>query len=85
MYVITQFSPTPGGSGVMELLFSGFFSDYVTQGVGSVGALLWRLITYYPYLLIGVIVIPTWLRRIMRLKKQELKDLEDSKDVELNS
>ena len=38
----------------MELLFSGFFSDFISQGIGSVGALLWRLITYYPYLIIGV-------------------------------
>lgn len=83
MYVITQFSPTPGGSGVMELLFSGFFSDYVTQGIGSVGALLWRLITYYPYLLIGVIIIPNWLRRIMSLKKKQLQDLQASEKAEL--
>lgn len=83
MYVITQFSPTPGGSGVMELLFSGFFSDYISKGIGSVGALLWRLITYYPYLIIGVIIIPNWLRRIMRLKKRQLKEIEDLKQRSL--
>ena len=85
MYVITQFSPTPGGSGVMELLFSGFFSDYISEGIGSVGALLWRLITYYPYLLLGVIIIPNWLRRIMRHKKQQLKDLEELEKRGLDS
>lgn len=71
MYVITQFSPTPGGSGVMELLFSGFFSDYISQGLGSIGALLWRLITYYPYLIIGVIIIPNWIRRVLALKRHQ--------------
>lgn len=80
MYVITQFSPTPGGSGVMELLFSGFFSDYVTKGVGSVGALLWRIITYYPYLILGIIIIPTWLRRIVRLKKKQLAEIKASEE-----
>ncbi len=85
MYVITQFSPTPGGSGVMELMFSGFFSDYISTGLGSVGALLWRLITYYPYLLLGVIIIPNWLRRIVKLKRKQLQDLEDSKKAELDS
>jgi len=85
MYVITQFSPTPGGSGVMELLFSGFFSDYISKGIGSVGALLWRLITYYPYLLLGVIIIPTWLRRIMRLKKRQLEALKASEETGLDS
>lgn len=71
MYVITQFSPTPGGSGVMELMFSGFFTDYISQGLGSLGALLWRLITYYPYLIIGIIIIPNWIRRVIKYKKQK--------------
>ena len=70
MYVITQFSPTPGGSGIMEFLFSGFFSDYISKGLGSIGALLWRLITYYPYLIVGVIIIPNWIRRVLKLKRQ---------------
>jgi len=69
MYVLTQFSPTPGGSGVMELMFSGFFKDFISQGLGSVGALLWRLITYYPYLIIGVLIIPNWVRRVVKLKR----------------
>lgn len=71
MYVITQFSPTPGGSGVMELMFSGFFADYISKGVGSVGALLWRLITYYPYLIIGAIIIPNWIRRVIKQKRSQ--------------
>jgi len=70
MYVITQFSPTPGGSGTMEFLFSGFFSDFIPKGIGSVGALLWRLITYYPYLIIGVFVIPNWVRRVIKNKNR---------------
>ena len=71
MYVLTQFSPTPGGSGVMEFMFSGFFKDFISKGVGSIGALLWRLITYYPYLIIGAFIIPNWVRRVLRKKKQK--------------
>lgn len=71
MYVITQFSPTPGGSGVMEMMFSGFFKDFISQGVGSVAALLWRLITYYPYLIIGAFIIPNWIRRILKSKNRK--------------
>jgi len=66
MYVLTQFSPTPGGSGIMELMFSGFFKDFISQGKGSIGALLWRLITYYPYLIVGALIIPNWFRRIIK-------------------
>lgn len=70
MYVITQFSPTPGGSGVIELMFSGFFKDFISEGIGSVGALLWRLITYYPYLIIGALIIPNWVRRVLKQKRR---------------
>lgn len=69
MYAITQFSPTPGGSGVMEFMFSGFFKDFISAGLGSVAALLWRLITYYPYLIIGAIIIPNWIRRVVRNRR----------------
>ena len=67
----------------MELMFSGFFSDYISEGIGSVGALLWRLITYYPYLILGIIIIPNWLRRIVRLKKKQLQELKDSEEAGL--
>jgi len=69
MYVLTQFSPTPGGSGVMEFMFSGFFKDFIPKGVGSVAALLWRLITYYPYLVIGALIIPAWISRVVKKKR----------------
>jgi len=68
MYVITQFSPTPGGSGVMEFMFSGFFKDFIAPTVGKVAALLWRLITYYPYLVVGALIIPNWIRRVVKQK-----------------
>lgn len=70
MYILTQFSPTPGGSGVMEYMFSGFFKDFISQGLGSVAALLWRLITYYPYLIIGALIIPAWVSRVLKRKKK---------------
>ncbi len=70
MYVITQFSPTPGGSGIMEFMFSGFFKDFISKGVGSIAALLWRLITYYPYLIIGALIIPAWVSRVIKSKRK---------------
>ena len=65
MFAITSFSPTPGGSGLAEFLFGGFYADYVPKGIASVIALIWRLITYYPYLILGAIVIPVWIRGII--------------------
>ena len=63
MWVIMLISPTPGSSGVAELAFSGFLGEF-TFGLAATFALLWRLISYYPYLFIGSIVLPNWLRRV---------------------
>ncbi len=75
MHVITQFSPTPGGAGVAEGMFGGFYADYIPKGVATVIALIWRLITYYPYLIIGLIIIPNWLRKIVRRRRSTNEQL----------
>lgn len=61
-------SPTPGGSGVAEAIFMRYLSDFILvagdlkQSFATVLALLWRLVSYYPYLVIGVILFPWWLK-----------------------
>ncbi len=65
MHVVTAFLPTPGGAGLAEYLFGGFFSDYIPLGIATLVALIWRLISYYPYLLLGAIVIPNWIRKVL--------------------
>jgi uncharacterized membrane protein YbhN (UPF0104 family) len=64
MWVILLISPTPGGSGVAEIAFSGFFRDLL-PAVGYIGAIavIWRLLSYYLYLFMGTIILPRWLRR----------------------
>lgn len=71
MHSIAQFSPTPGGSGVSEYLFGGFFADYIPEGIAFLVALVWRVITYYPYLLIGALIIPNWIRTILNRRRQD--------------
>lgn len=71
MYVITAFSPTPGGAGIAEYLFGGFYSDYIPEGIASLVSLIWRLITYYPYLIAGAIVIPIWIRGVIKSRKAQ--------------
>lgn len=69
MWIMMLVMPTPGGSGFAEYIFSTFLSDQIpvdaaTQTeTATVLALLWRLITYYPYIIIGIIILPRWLRR----------------------
>ena len=73
LYAVTAYSPTPGGSGIAEIIFGQFYSEYISTGIAVIGAILWRLITYYPYLIIGVIIIPNWIRKI--INKRRLKSL----------
>lgn len=63
MGIIVLFSPTPGGSGIAEFIFSKFLHDFIPLGLAASLALLWRLLSYYPYLFIGAIVLPRWVRK----------------------
>lgn len=64
MWVIMLISPTPGGAGIAEIAFQGFLSEYIPLGMAGTVALLWRIFTYYPYLFIGAIILPRWIRRV---------------------
>ena len=65
MWVIMMISPTPGGSGLAEISFSAFLSDFIHGDLLIVItiAILWRILSYYPYLFIGAIIFPHWLKR----------------------
>lgn len=64
LWLFMLVSPTPGGSGVAEYAFSQLLGDLTTSTLllGAL-ALLWRLISYFPYLFIGVILFPSWIRK----------------------
>jgi len=65
MWIILLVSPTPGGSGIAEFVFSDFLGDFIPNSAWYAPlAVFWRIISYYPYLFIGVIVLPIWLRRV---------------------
>lgn len=63
MGIIVLLSPTPGGSGLAEFIFNDFLGMYVAPGLAPAIALLWRLLSYYPYILIGAILLPRWVKR----------------------
>lgn len=67
MWVIMLISPTPGGSGIAEFFFPIFLREFIagsTRDLTVIVALAWRMLTYYPYLIIGALVLPFWLRRV---------------------
>lgn len=69
MWVILLISPTPGGVGVAEFAFDGFLKVFIPIGFVGTLAFIWRLISYYPYLFIGAIILPRWVKRTHSAKK----------------
>ena len=67
LWLFMLVSPTPGGSGVAEFAFGellyGFSTSFILL---TVMAILWRLISYFPYLFLGSILLPAWIRRARR-------------------
>lgn len=64
VWVVLMVSPTPGGSGVSEWLFTTYYGDLIhSTGMALVIALFWRIISYYVYLIAGASILPSWIRK----------------------
>ena len=64
LWVVMSISPTPGGSGVSEYAFKEYYSDFFSSNSTIIFiTLIWRLISYYLYLFLGVLLIPNWIKR----------------------
>ncbi len=64
MWIMMLISPTPGGSGFSEWVFSQYLGDFIPEaGLTVALALIWRLISYYPYLFIGMYMLPRWIKK----------------------
>jgi uncharacterized protein (TIRG00374 family) len=64
MWIMMLVSPTPGGSGFAEFVFTEYLGEFLPNvGVAIAIAMLWRLITYYPYLFIGALIVPKWITK----------------------
>ena len=62
MWMISILSPTPGGSGVAELMFRLYYSDFLPDAsLAILAAMLWRMVFYYPFLVMGTLVLPKWI------------------------
>ena len=89
IYILTLLAPTPGGAGVAEGAFQAFLTDFFptneilpdgtvrTNGsLLAITALIWRSISYYTYLALGVVVLPSWLKRVFTNKDKDMKAAE---------
>ena len=64
VWVVLMVSPTPGGSGISEWLFTEYYGDLIHSGsIALILALSWRLISYYSYLIVGSILVPSCFKK----------------------
>ena len=67
LWIFMVVSPTPGGSGVSEYAFKEYYSDVFSSKYSDSAiifvTLVWRMISYYLYLLLGLFVIPNWIKK----------------------
>lgn len=64
LWILMIVSPTPGGSGLSEYMFKVYYADYFSSSsIALMAGVCWRFFSYYTNLIIGVFIIPAWLRR----------------------
>lgn len=72
MWIVMLISPTPGSSGTAEYFFIQFFNEYLGSYT-FVSSIFWRLMAYYPYLILGAIFLPKWIRNAFFKKGKSLQ------------
>ena len=67
MWIMQLIMPTPGASGFAEFIFTRYLGEFIPISdialAGSIAialAFVWRLVSYYPYLILGALVVPKW-------------------------
>ena len=78
LWITMLVAPTPGGSGFAEYFFESFFSEYLGSHT-LVIMVLWRILSYYPFLLLGAIFLPRWIKRVF-FKKKDKNEEETTND-----
>lgn len=64
LWLFMLVSPTPGASGVAEYAFGELLVSFSSSTILLAGmAVIWRLISYFPYLFIGAWILPKFLRK----------------------
>ena len=64
MWIIMLLPTTPGSSGVAEIAFVSVQCEFLAEGLQAPIVLVWRFLSYYGVLLLGIFILPRWLRRV---------------------
>ena len=81
LWVFMLASPTPGSSGIAEIGFEHIF-DALLGEYTPINTLLWRIYTYFTFLLAGVILLPRWISRVFNKKKID-DEAQESEEIEV--
>lgn len=63
LWVFIMLPATPGASGVAEVSFMAMNCEYIPVGLSAAVALVWRMFSYYLYLVVGVFILRQFLLR----------------------
>ncbi len=66
IWMIMLLPITSGGIGIAEIVYSALMCDFIDPHLVGTFSVLWRTISYYPYLIAGAIILPKWVGRIYR-------------------
>ncbi|MDX1909176.1 MAG: lysylphosphatidylglycerol synthase transmembrane domain-containing protein [Bacteroidia bacterium] len=73
LFMMMLIAPTPGSAGIAESVYSQLYQEFLPGAAFTLlTASVWRLLTYYPYLLIGMVVFPRWLRKVYKTSPPQL-------------
>lgn len=71
-YASITLLPTPGNAGGAELSFRSIFESYLSGGLLFWGMLSWRILSYYTFIVFGLIlIILQHVRRFIKLRKDK--------------
>jgi uncharacterized protein (TIRG00374 family) len=76
---LLYFAPTPGASGIAELLSAAVMSVYIPRGLVPIYTLVWRLIQSWLTIGAGFIVFSAWVRR--GLKSIDASPVEENERI----
>jgi len=57
LWLMFYLPSTPGSSGIAEALYMAFYCDSIQIGLSGTAAFVWRFMSYYIYLFIGVLIL----------------------------
>lgn len=80
MWILMILSFTPGASGLSEIIFKNYLGVLIPiAGLMPVIVLLWRILSYYNYLIIGAFLVPNWINKSFSKNKKNI----DSNEADL--